>query len=77
MPEFDLVIRNGTVATASDVFAADIGVAGGRIAALARGLGPGAREIDAAGRLVLPGGVDSHTHIEEPRGGPTANADTF
>lgn len=77
MPEVDLVIRNGTVATASDVFAADIGVAGGRIAALARGLGPGAREIDAAGRLVQPGGLDRHTHIEEPRGGPTAYADTF
>ena len=77
MTEFDLVIRNGTVATASDVFASDVGIKGGRIAALARGLGAGAREIDATGRLVLPGGIDSHTHIEEPRPGPTVNADTF
>ncbi len=77
MADFDLVIRNGTVATATDVFASDIGIREGRIAALARGLGPGAREIDATGRLVLPGGVDSHTHIEEPRPGPTVNADSF
>ena len=45
--------------------------------ALGRGLGAGAKEIDATGRLVLPGGIDSHTHIEEPRGGPTVNADSF
>lgn len=77
MPEHDLVIRNGTVATASDVFAADIGISGGRVVALAKRLGAGAQEIDATGKLVLPGGVDSHTHIEEPRGGPTVNADSF
>lgn len=77
MPDYDLVIRNGTVATASDVFGSDVGIRGGQVVALARGLGPGAREIDAAGRLVLPGGIDSHTHIEEPRGGPTVNADSF
>ncbi len=77
MPDFDLVIRHGTVATASDVFAADIGIAGGQVVALGRNLGPGAREIDATGKLVLPGGIDSHTHIEEPRPGPTANADSF
>ncbi|MFC7543220.1 hypothetical protein ACFQU2_32345 [Siccirubricoccus deserti] len=77
MAEFDLVIRNGTVATASDVFAADVGITDGQVVALARGLGPGTREIDADGKLVLPGGIDSHTHIEEPRGGPTVNADDF
>jgi dihydropyrimidinase len=77
MPDFDLVIRHGTVATASDVFLSDVGVKGGKIVALARGLGAGAREIDATGKLVLPGGIDSHTHIEEPRAGPTINADTF
>ena len=50
---------------------------GGKVAALAKGLPRGAKEIDATGKLVLPGGIDSHTHIEEPRGGPTVNADTF
>jgi dihydropyrimidinase len=77
MPDFDLVIRNGTIATASDVFSGDIGIRGGQVVALGRGLGAGAREIDATGKLVLPGGIDSHTHIEEPRGGPTVNADSF
>lgn len=77
MPEFDLVIRNGTVATASDVFASDVGIRGGEAVALGQRLGAGAKEIDATGKLVLPGGIDSHTHIEEPRGGPTVNADSF
>lgn len=77
MAEFDLVIRGGTVATASDVFAADIGIVEGRIAALADRLGKGRREIDATDRLVLPGGVDTHCHIEEPQVGEVRNADSF
>ncbi len=77
MPEFDLVIRNGTIATASDVFAADLGIRAGRVAAIGEALPGGAREIDATGRLVLPGGVDTHCHIEEPSGPPTVNADDF
>jgi dihydropyrimidinase len=62
---FDLTIRNGTVATATDTFAADLGVTGGRIAAIGRGLAPGRRDLDAHGRFVLPGGVDSHCHVEQ------------
>lgn len=62
---FDLTVRNGTVATATDTFAADIGVAGGRIAAIGTDLPPGKRDLDARGRLVLPGGVDSHCHVEQ------------
>jgi dihydropyrimidinase len=77
MAEFDLVIRNGTIGTASAVFTADIGVKDGRIVALGEKLGTGVEEVDATGRLVLPGGVDSHTHIDEPRPGPTVNADSF
>lgn len=77
MAEFDLVIRGGTVATASDVFAADIGVVDGKVAALGTGLGQGRREIDARNRLVLPGGVDTHCHIEEPPVGEVRNADSF
>ena len=65
MSNFDLVVRGGTVATASEVFQADVGVSGERIAALGPSLGPGRREIDARGKLVLPGGVDSHCHIEQ------------
>ncbi len=55
-PAFDTVIRGGTVATASDVFSADLGLRDGRIAAIGLDLAPGRREIDATGKLVLPGG---------------------
>ena len=72
--EFDLVITNGTVATASDTFRADIGIREGRIAAIAENLS-GAREIDASGKLVLPGGIEAHCHIaqESATGGMTAD----
>jgi dihydropyrimidinase len=62
---FDLTIRNATVATAAETFDADLGVTGGRIAAIGKGLAPGKRDIDARGKLVLPGGVDSHCHVEQ------------
>ncbi len=74
---FDIVIRGGTVATADGRFEADVGLTGETIAAVGRGLAPGRREIDARGRLVLPGGVDSHSHIEQLSGGGIMNADTF
>ncbi len=76
MTTFDLVVKGGRIATASDVFTADIGVAGGKIAALGHGL-DGAAVIDAAGKLVLPGGVDSHCHIEQLSAAGVMNADTF
>ncbi|GJD52118.1 D-hydantoinase [Methylobacterium crusticola] len=76
-PAFDTVIRGGTAATASDVFRADIGIRDGRVAALGLGLPPGRREIDAAGKLVLPGGVDSHAHIEQLSASGLMNADTW
>lgn len=65
MNGLDIVIRGGTVATASDVFGADVGVRGEKIVALGASLPAGRREIDARGKLVLPGGVDSHCHIEQ------------
>lgn len=76
-PGFDLVVRGGTVATAADVFRADVGVNGGKVAALGVGLAAGREEVDARGKLVLPGGVDSHTHIEQLSGGGLMNADSF
>jgi dihydropyrimidinase len=77
MPDLDLVVRNGTVVTAADRFRADLGVRQGRIVALAEDLPRGAREIDASGKLVLPGGVDSHCHIEQLSGMGVWNADDF
>ena len=65
MSGFDLTLRNGTVVTATDTFRADIGVVAGRIAAIGDRLPAGARDIDASGQLVMPGGVDSHCHVEQ------------
>ena len=79
-----IVISGGTVVTASGGVAADVLVDGERITGLAA---PGTDEarawastadrvLDAAGRYVLPGGIDVHTHMEMPFGGTFA-ADTF
>jgi dihydropyrimidinase len=75
--EFDLVVRNARVATAADVFECDIGVRDGRIAALARGLSAGKEDIDAAGRWVLPGGIDGHCHLDQPMTDGSKMADDF
>ncbi len=82
MTGFDLVIRNGTVATATETFDADVAIVDGRIAEIARRpgealTGSGDEEIDATGRLLLPGGVDSHTHIEQLSAAGVMNADDF
>ena len=66
MPEFDIVIRGGTIATASDVYTADLGIRGGRIAAVGTALAEGRDEIDARGKFVLPGGIDAHCHLDQP-----------
>ena len=72
MAEYDIAIRGGMVATGFGVVRCDIGVKGGRIAALAESITDAGQVIDADGLFVLPGGVDSHCHIEEPsRGGYT------
>ncbi|HDR16105.1 MAG TPA: dihydropyrimidinase, partial [Desulfobacteraceae bacterium] len=79
MAEFDLVIRNGTVVTGGDLFTADVGISGGRISAFAEcgKLGSGFREMEAFGKLILPGGVDSHCHLDQPTGDASEMADDF
>jgi N-acyl-D-aspartate/D-glutamate deacylase len=64
--QFDLVVRGGTVVdgTGGGPFVADVGVHGGRIAAVGGRLATGRDEIDARGRLVTPGFVDVHTHLD-------------
>lgn len=74
---FDLVIRNARAATASDTFDCDIGIHGGRITQLGLGLPPGRKEIDAKGRVVTPGGVDAHCHLDQPMEAPIRTADNF
>ena len=59
----DLAIRHGTVATAQRVWLADVGIQDGTVVELGA-VGPAAEEVDATGLLVLPGGVDAHTHFE-------------
>jgi dihydropyrimidinase len=70
--QFDLVIRGGRVVTAGSDSVVDVGVQAGRIAQLG-GEMSGANEIDATGKLVLPGGIDAHVHLsltEEMLSGP-------
>src|SRR5437870_13151076 len=77
MSDFDLVIRNGTVATAADTVVCDIGIRDGVVSTLGKQIGSGAREIDASGQLVLPGGIDSHCHIEQRSSAGVVCADDF
>jgi dihydropyrimidinase len=74
---YDLVIRGGTIGAAEGRFVADIGIRGENIATIGTGLAKGAREIDATGKFVLAGGIDSHTHVEQVSAGGLLNADTF
>jgi dihydropyrimidinase len=73
----NVVIRNARVATASDTFDADIGIAHGKVVALARRLANAEHEIDARGRLVTPGGVDGHCHLDQPMPAPIKMGDDF
>ncbi|MCX5570250.1 dihydropyrimidinase [Kaistia nematophila] len=77
MSEYDLVIRGGTVVTASDTLRADVGIRDGRIIAVAEKLDDADRIIDATGLLVMPGGIDSHVHLAQPAFGGPAMADGF
>src|SRR5262245_46343091 len=74
---FDTVIRGGTVATASDIFGCDVGISGGRITALGDHLGEAGEVVDARGKLVLPGGIDSHVHLAQPSAPGIVMADDF
>jgi dihydropyrimidinase len=74
---FDTIIKNGTVVTASDTFRSDVGIRDGKIAALASGLDDADEIIDASGRYVMPGGIDSHVHIAQPSGDGIVMADDF
>jgi len=77
MQQFDTVIRHAKVVTAADIFTSDIGITDGKIVALGLDLAPGRQEIDAAGRYVTPGGIDSHVHFDQPSDDGTVMADDF
>ena len=67
MPEFDLVIRGGTVVDGTGLprIRADVGIKDGRVAMISGRINSGgARELDASGCIVAPGAVDLHTHYD-------------
>ncbi len=70
-----IVIKNGTIVTADLSYAADVLIEGGKIAAIGPDL-KGDEVIDAAGCLIMPGGIDPHTHLEMPFMG-TYSSDDF
>lgn len=73
----DLVLSNCTIATASDVYRADIGIRDGRIVTIGESLPDAHQRIDAVGRVVTPGGVDAHCHLDQPMPPPARMADDF
>ena len=72
------LITNGTIVTASDTYTADVLIDGEQIALIGRNLPQlGHQVIDASGKLLLPGGIDVHTHLELPFGGTVSSDDFF
>lgn len=76
MAEYDLVIAGGTVVTPADMFRADIGIIGEQVAAIGTNL-KGERRVDADGLWVMPGGVDTHCHIEQLQEAGGADEESF
>jgi dihydropyrimidinase len=77
MLDLDLAIRGGTVVTASDTIRCDVGIKNGKVALLAAAITEAARTIDASGLIVMPGGIDSHVHLDQPSGPDIVMADGF
>ena len=61
-----MIVRGGTVVTARGAAVADVAIADGLITEVGRDLDADGEEIDATGLHVLPGGIDSHVHFNEP-----------
>tara|TARA_B100000959_G_scaffold43947_1_gene44280 strand:+ start:15795 stop:17261 length:1467 start_codon:yes stop_codon:yes gene_type:complete len=77
MSDFDLKIINGTVANATETFQSDIGVKNGLITAIGKKIGDAKKIIDASGKLVLPGGIEAHCHIEQESSGGIMTSDDY
>ena len=72
------LIKNGRVVTAVDDYRADIFIDGETVTTIGKQLDMEADGvIDASGRLVIPGGIDPHTHMDLPFGGTQASDDFF
>src|ERR1700727_337759 len=72
-----LLIKNGTVVTADQTFAADVLIERETIQEVRAGIPsePSHTVLDASGMLLLPGGIDAHTHLDMPFGGTTSSDD--
>lgn len=78
MSAYDLIIKHGTVITATERSRCDVGIRDGKVVALAEDLpSHDAEVLDATGKLVLPGGIDSHCHIEQRSSTGIMTADDF
>ncbi len=72
------LIRSGTLITASETFQADVLIDGETVAAIGQGLhAQGAEVVDASGKLILPGGIDVHTHLDLPMFGTVSSDDHY
>ena len=68
MERLDMKLVNGMLATSEAVMEADIGIAEGKIMAIGRpgSLSDASEVIDIRGKVVLPGGIDTHVHSGDP-----------
>src|ERR1700732_1493394 len=75
---FDTLIKKSSGVTATDTYKADVAIANGKVTAVGTDLPAqnATKILDASGKLVLPGGIDVHTHLDMPFGG-TTSADDF
>jgi dihydropyrimidinase len=72
-----LLIKNGTLITASETFRADVLVEGEKIAAIGDLDVPGTEVLDGTGKLVMPGGIDPHVHLDLPMFGTVSSDDHY
>lgn len=76
--KYDLIIKNGTIITASDRFKADVAIKNEKIQVIAENINDEAIEIiDATDKYLLPGAIDAHTHLDMPFGGTFSSDDFF
>ena len=77
MSNYDLLIKNGKIATASDFYEADIAVDKGKIIQIGNINCKASKTIDAEGNIITPGGVDGHCHLDQPTDDNSEFADDF
>ena len=75
--EHDVVIHDGRIVTRDGIIRSDLAIKGTIISAIGNNLGAAKMTVSATGKYVMPGGIDSHAHIEQMSGMGQMNADTF